>query len=173
MRVRRNLFCKYTSESSYHTTRQVRFELKSHNLLSLSIWFHTDPCPKAVYDSCLTGLARIRESPSGYKGKFIEWRAGEGSREHINELFEILSPPSFSFPRHPPGVAPSSLSHSQPNVVKSLHFLTCHSGFHSLHPDCPSISPPTTPSVSPRTAVSRRGHVSALILFALLAMFFH
>ena len=40
---------------------------------------------------------------------------------------------------------PSSLPHSQPNVIKSLHFLTCHSQPCPLHSDWPSISPPLLP----------------------------
>ena len=40
---------------------------------------------------------------------------------------------------------PSSLPHFQPNVIKSLHFLTCHSQPCPLHSDWPSISPPLLP----------------------------
>lgn len=68
---------------------------------------------------------------------------------------------------------PSSLPHSQPNVIKSLHFLTCHSQPCPLHSDWPSISPPLLPGESPRTSESPRGCVSALILFALSATSSH
>lgn len=51
--------------------------------------FRVNSCPKAVYDSCLTGLKGGRESPSGHEEMFIELRAGGSGREHINGLFEM------------------------------------------------------------------------------------
>lgn len=51
--------------------------------------FRVNSCPKAVYDSCLTGLKGERESPSGHEEMFIELRAGGSGREHINGFFEI------------------------------------------------------------------------------------
>ena len=51
--------------------------------------FRVNSCPKAVHDSCLTGLKGERESPSGHEEIFIELRADGSGREHNNGLFEI------------------------------------------------------------------------------------
>lgn len=87
-----NWFFKVASEPSYLTHCQVIFELKSHNLPPLSIWFPSELLSRgteAVYDSCLTGLKGERESPSGHEGIFIEQRASGSGREHVSGPFEI------------------------------------------------------------------------------------
>lgn len=144
-RGRINWFCKNALESFYLIPRKVHFELKSHNLLPLSIWFHSDLLSQSSIWFLSNGLAGIRESPSGYEGKFTESRAGGSGREYLNEIFEILSTASLSFLHHPPAVTLFSLPRSQPNLVKSPHFLTCHSLCSPLHSDFHKTLHPRTP----------------------------
>lgn len=82
-----NWFCKYASESSVLYPDKSVLNLRAIiccHCLSGSIG---TPCLKRVYDSCLTGLAGIMESPSGYGGKFIECKqVGVEGNTSMNSL---------------------------------------------------------------------------------------
>lgn len=138
-------------------------ELKSHNLLPLSIWFHSDLLSQSSIWFLSNGLAGIRESPSGYEGEFTESRAGGSGREYINKLFEILSIASLSFVHHPQAVTLFPLPHSQPNLVKSPHFLTCQSLCSPLHSDF-------NKTLHPRAPLSSWGPWCLVVTFSVLIL---
>ena len=130
-------------EPSYLTHWQVIFELKSHNLPPLSIWF-----PSELLSQGSTWF--LSNWVEGGKGKSLrawgdslwaesrwEWQ-GAQQWPLWNMILTVSHVSASPF-------LPSSLPHSQPNVIKSLHFLTCHSQPCPLHSDWPSISPPLLP----------------------------
>lgn len=169
IRGRINWFYKYASESSILYPDKSFLNLICCHCLSN---FIAISCPKGVYDSRLTGLTGIMESPSGCEGKFIEWPTGGSGRKHINELFEILSIPSFSFALHSPAVTLFSLPHSQPNLWNLfIPSPAIHSSSHFMLTFTTSLHP-IAPSKLTRTSMSSSGRISVLLL-ALSATLFH
>lgn len=83
-------------------------------------------------------------------------------------------PHYFSHSRVTPSpFLPSSLPHSQPKVIKPLHFLPAiHTSAHSFLTGPASLCHFSL-GESPRTSESPRGCVSALILFTLSATYSH
>ena len=135
--------------------------------------FRVNSCPKAVYDSCLTGLKGGRESPSGHEEMFIELRAGGSGREHINGLFEMWSSLFLSLTCYCLSISPffSSPFSAQSDKIPSfphLPFTTLPTPFWLAQ----HLST-TSPWGSPRTSQSPRGCASVLILFALSATSSH
>ena len=135
--------------------------------------FRVNSCPKAVYDSCLTGLKGERESPSGHEGIFIEQRASGSGREHVNGPFEIWSSLFLSFTCYSLSISPFFSSPFPAKSDKIPSFPPCHSHHCPLLSDWPSLSLPLLPRGSAKTSESPRGCVSALILFTLSATYSH
>lgn len=130
--------------------------------------FIVTPCPKGVYDSCLTGLVWTMESPSGYAGKFIECKqvGVEGSTSmnslkyyphHLSHLHFTLQQWLFFLP------------HSLPNLWNLfISSPAIHSLTHSVLTSTTTLHP-LAPSKLTRTSVSSGRHVSVLISLALWA----
>lgn len=90
--------------------------------------------------------------------------AGGSGREHINELFEILSTPSLPYAHYLfcSGSLFSSPFSAKLAIHSSTHFIL---SFTSLYP--------LTPSKLTRTFMSSSGHVSIFVFLALSTILFH